>query len=117
MAYRVEERSCANKQVVRRRVGKKVQRAAKRYRTTTTATASRDIGLRLLLLAAVIMAAKAPPPQTNIPCRSNDRGTTGCCYKYSVGTGRNYPLAALCRVKPDGYIIRSSVAGCFQPNK
>ena len=51
------------RQELRRRLGKKVQRAAKRYDGDGH---SKDIGLRLLLLAAIIMATKALPPQTNI---------------------------------------------------
>ena len=50
-------------QAVRRRLGNEVQRVAKRYDNDRH---SKVIGLRLLLLAAVIMAAKALPPQTNI---------------------------------------------------
>ena len=55
-------RSCANK------FGggwerEKVQRAAKRYDDDGHSKVS---GLKLLLLVAVIMAAKALPPQTNI---------------------------------------------------
>ena len=67
-----------------------VQRTAKRYDNDVH---GKDVGLRLLLLAAVIAAAKALPPQTElrqIPKRLQCR----CRAKI---------LAALRRVKPDGY--------------
>ena len=67
--------------------------------TTVTVTAKADVGLRQLLLAAVIMAVRALPPQINRQA-SNDREKRH----------RAKILAALRRVT-----IRSSIV-CFQPN-
>ena len=77
-----------------------MQRAAKRYDDDGH---GKVIGLRLLLLAASIMAAKALLPQPNI------RQTTkrlSCRYEVKI-------LAALRRVRPDGY----GSPWCFQPIK
>ena len=55
-----------------------MQQAAKRYGDDGH---SKDVGLRLLLLAAVILAAKALPPLTNI--RQMTKRLLQCC-RYGV---------------------------------
>ena len=62
MGRRNYSRSCANK-LEGDWEGEKVQRAVKRYHDDFR---SKYIGLRLLLLASVLMAMKALLPQTNI---------------------------------------------------
>ena len=51
-----------------------VQRTAQRYDTSMTVAANM-LGLRLLLLAAVAMGARALPPQTNRRRVAKKRGT------------------------------------------
>ena len=69
----------------------KVQRTAKRYGDSGN---GKQAGLRLLLLAVAIMAAKTPP-------QTNTRQTTKrlqCRYGAKI-------LVALRRVKPNGYRV------------
>ena len=68
----------------------KIHRAAKGYDDDGH---SKVIGLRLLLLAAVIMVAKALPPQTNVRQMTK---RLYCRHGAKI-------LAALRRLKPDGY--------------
>ena len=79
--------SCANK------LGggwerEKAQRAAKRYDEDGQ---DKDIGARLLLLAAAIIAARALPPQNEHVSNDKEKG-----HEEKI-------LAALRRVEPDGY--------------
>ena len=90
-------RSCATK-LERGWERKKVQRAAE---LNDDEGYSKVIGLRLLLLVAAIMAAKAPTNEHT----PNDNGTK-CRYGAKI-------IAALRRVKPDGY----GAPWYFQPIK
>ena len=76
-----------------------MQRAAKRYEDDSH---SKYNGLRLLLLAAVIMAEKALPLQNKHT--SNDKDTIIVYVRAKI-------LAGLCRAKPDGY----GALWCFEP--
>ena len=92
-------RSCANK-LEGGWEREKVQRAAKRYDSDGH---SKYIGLRLLLLAAVVMATKALPQQ-----KSSRQMTKKLLLIVYV---RGEILAALRRVNPDGY----GAPWCFEP--